>query len=62
MVVAVEKDWRFGFFFFSSCCGLVVVVVVVVVVVMAVVVAVAEADGRGGCDWFFWMVGFIILL
>ena len=33
---------------------------VVLVVVMAMVVAVA--DGRGGCGWFFWAVGYIILL
>ena len=29
---------------------------------MAVVVAVAVADGRGVCAWFFWVVRFIILM
>ena len=29
---------------------------------MAVVVAVAMVDGRGVCGWFFWVVGYIILL
>ena len=46
-----KKIGDLGVFFFSSCCGLVVVVVVVAVV-----------DGRGGCGWFFWVVGYIILL
>ena len=58
MVVAMEKDWRFSFFLFIffiySCHGLVVVV--------AVVVAVAMVDGRAVCGWFFWVVGYIILL
>ena len=29
---------------------------------MAVVVAVAMVDGRAVCGWFFWVVGYIILL
>ena len=29
---------------------------------MAVVVAVAVADGRGVCGWFFWVVAYIIFI
>ena len=49
VVMAMEKDWRFGFFFLIySCCGSVVVVVM--------------ADGRGVYGRFFWVMGYIILL
>ena len=30
--------------------------------VVAVAVAVTMAEGRGVCGWFFWVVGYIILL
>ena len=54
--------WVFflNFFIYSYCGPVVVVVVVEEVVVLAVVVAMA--NDRGVCGWFFWVVGYIILL